>query len=188
MLNVTLAFNVSAWVRDNKSLIIDTLFYLMCGVLLAMVLSFFIFTYKISTINQKINELDKKILVYASEEQKASEMEVLNYKKKIDDFNTIINSHKISSKVFSFIEENTLPNVWFLSFSVSQAKGEINVLGEAENMEVLSSQVRVFESSKDYIKSINILNSQITQQGTTRFTLSLSLNQDIFKDTANEIK
>lgn len=181
-----MAFNVVGWAKSHGSVLVDMVFYFMCALFAAMILSFLILAYKTSILHQNIGTLNEKILVYASEEQKASEKEVLFYKKKIDDFATIINNHNISSNIFSFIEENTLPNVWFLSFNVLQAKGEISLLGESENMEALSNQVRIFESNKNYVNSINVFNSQITQQGTVRFTLAIALNQDIFKDTASK--
>ncbi len=169
--------------KNHKSLVVNGIFYFALALLIAIVLCYFIFGYQISLANQKINAVDQKLLVYATSEQKASEQEVFDYKKKIDDFTNIIANHKISSNVFSFMEKDTLPGVWFSTFNVSEVSGEISLQGEASTMEVLSNQVKIFEADKQNIKSINILSSQATLQGTTKFTLDISLTPDVFKDT-----
>ncbi len=175
-------FNIIGQLKNHKALLVDAAFYVMWSLLVALVLCYIIFSYKISGASQHIIELDKKLLVYASDEQKASEKEVFDYKKKIDDFAVIIDSHRISSNIFSFIEEKTLPNVWFNIFNFSEGKKEISLSGEAENMEALSNQIKAFEASKNYVKSINVLTSQATAEGKARFTLNLSLNSAIFED------
>ncbi|MSU54424.1 MAG: hypothetical protein EXS48_01100 [Candidatus Staskawiczbacteria bacterium] len=176
-------FNLVEQLRSHKFGVMNIIFYFLFALLATVVICYVIFSYKITAMNQDISSLDEKMLVYASTEQKTAEKEVLSYKKMVDDFIDIINNHRISSNVFTFIEQKTLPNVWYVSFSVSETKKEINLLGEAQNMEALSNQIKIFETSKDYVNNITVLNSQITPQKRIRFTLSLSLKPEIFKGT-----
>src|SRR3989344_4039191 len=173
-------FSLFYQLRNSKSRWIDYVFYFTCFLLVAAVFCYSIFTFKVYFQKQKVNELDKKILIYSTEQHRESEKKIIDYKKKIDDFTMIINNHRISLNVFSFIEQNTLPNVWFSSFNVSEIRNEINLAGESENMEALSSQVKIFEGSKDYVKSIGVLNFQVVDQGKIRFTVKLSLDPKIF--------
>ena len=113
--------------------------------------------------------------------QKSYADKVSIYKQKIDDFASIINSHKISSNVFSFIEEKTLPNVWFSSFNMAQGTNEMRVSGEAESLATLSRQVNFFEGSQDYIKGISVLSSQVDETGRVKFLINLLLNPKIFE-------
>lgn len=129
--------------------------------------------------NQAMSELDSKIAMYGGQER-TYETKVLDYKKKIDDYGAVINNHQISSNVFSFIEERTLSNVWFSSFNMSQTTDELKVSGEAENMEIFSRQIQVFERSQDYVKRIDVLDSQVEAPGKIKFILSLSLHPNIF--------
>lgn len=164
----------------NKSAWTDALFYSSVAILVATVFFYGIFLAKSYLENQKIVQLDKKIAVYGTSDQRKYEEEVFDYKKKIDDFAAIFSNHKISSNMLSFIERNTLPTVWFSSFDMSEAINEIRLLGEADSMETVSRQVAMFENSTDYIKNINILNSQLVTGGKVSFVLNLSLDPKIF--------
>ncbi|KKP42229.1 MAG: hypothetical protein UR31_C0017G0008 [Parcubacteria group bacterium GW2011_GWA2_33_14] len=165
----------------SKSLWMDVVFYFLCALLIAVVFYYFLFLLKDYYQNQKIEEINKKIAVYGTQEQKNSEAKVFDYKKKIDDFTVIINNHKISSNIFTFIEENTLPTVWFSNFSMSESSNDLRLSGESNNMETLSHQISILENNKDYVSNINILNSQVGTGGTIRFVLNASLNPEIFK-------
>ena len=157
----------------------DLLFYFSCALLVATVLAYLVFASKVYLQQKKMNELDKKIAVYGTDEQKQAEKTVFEYRKRVDDFANIIGKHRISSNVFAFLEENTLPNVSFFNFSMSQA-GDVNLAGEAEDMPTLSRQFHIFEQNKEYIDKIGNLNSVLGANGKARFTLSITLNPKVF--------
>ncbi len=161
---------------------ISVVFYAVMAMLLMTVTCYGVFAFKAYVYDKKISELDDKIASYSTPEEKAAEKEVLDYKKKIDDFASVIASHKISSNIFGFIETATLPNVWFSSFTMSENDNEIRMVGEAENMEALSRQFNVLESNKEYVKDISVLNSQVSQSGRISFVLNVSLNPKIFSN------
>jgi len=166
--------------KDDKSRPTVYLFYSAWALLVATVFCYGIFSIRIYFQNQKISELDKQINDYGTREEKLAEKEILGYKKKITDFSTLVDNHKISSNVFNFIEEKTLPNVMFSSINLSEVAGTIDVSGNSESMDTLSSQVHIFEENKDTVKSINVLSSQVADNGQVRFTMSLSLDPKIF--------
>lgn len=139
-----------------------------------------LFYLKVSIQKQKIDEVSKKISMYPSEQQKVEEQKIFYYKKKIDDFSSIINSHKISSNIFNFIEKDTLPNIRFSSFSLSESTNEIKLTGETDNMETLSRQFQIFENDKDYVKNINVVDSKTNNKGTVEFTLNVVLDTKVF--------
>ncbi len=173
-------FNLSYFLKNKDSLWVSVIFYFLCAFLVALIFSYSVITFKVRLQNQEMNELDNRIATYGMSQKKIYEKKIIDYKKKIDDFGLIINNRKISSNIFSFIEENTLPNIWFSNLNILQSANEIKLSGEAENMETLSNQIQVFERSQDYIKNINILNSQVEPSGKINFILSLSLDPKIF--------
>lgn len=173
-------FSLLHQLRDSQFRTITIIFYLVCFLLALVAFAYVIFVLQISFANQQIVQLDKKIATYNAPQYKADEKKVLAYKKKIDDFTTIIDHHNISSNVFSFMEQNTLPNVWFFSTSVLETKQEIDLVGEAQDMDTFSRQIKIFEESQDYVSSIKVLNSQVAEQGKVKFALNLSLNPNIF--------
>src|SRR5258706_8096404 len=97
--------------KNNRSQWVNYAFYIASILLIATVFFYGIFTFKVYFQNQKIDELNRSMLIYGTNEQKASEKKALDYKRKIDDFTTLINNHKVSLNVFNFLEEKTLSNV-----------------------------------------------------------------------------
>ncbi len=172
---------IANYMRSRKWWI-AVVFYAVIAIFLVTLTCYAIFAFKAYVYNKKISELNDKIASYSTPDEKSAEQKVSDYKKKIDDFATIIGNHKISSNIFSFIETTTLPNVWFSSFTLSESDNEIRMVGEAENMEALSKQFNVFESSKDYVQNISVLNSQSSQSGRISFILNVSLNPKIFSN------
>lgn len=158
----------------------NLLFYVAFGFLVLTIFCYGIFTIKVFLEEETIRQLNEKILMHTTPQDALMESKILDYKKKIDDFTVLVNDHRISSHMFNFIEQKTLPKVWFSNVSVSQAKSEINLAGEAANMETLDNQVHVFEESRDYVNTITVLNSEVTSQGRIKFIVSLSLNPKIF--------
>lgn len=158
----------------------DVIFYSLFAVLITIIASYLIFEYKSHLLRVKIKEVDAKIALYGTEEQKDHEKEVFDYKKQIDNFAAIMSGHKIASNAFAFIEQNTLPNVWFSSFNMSETANEIRLSGEAEHMEALSRQGEVFEKNKEYVREITVLNSQTQTSGRVKFILNISLDPNIF--------
>ncbi len=164
----------------NKAVWITVVFYVMVILLIVAATCYGILAFKVYFYHQKISEIRTSISAYGTPEEKAYEKLVFDNKQQVDDFTTIINDHKISSNVFNFIESNTLPSVWFFSFNMSETNNELRLAGEAENMEMLSRQFKIFETSTDYIKNISVLNSQVAPSGRPNFTLSITLNPNIF--------
>lgn len=164
----------------NRDWWIEGLFYLVLSALLVVVFFYGTVAIKVYFYGKKLDELNDKIAAYSSPQEKSYEKEVFSYKAKIEDFTAIVASHKISSNVFAFVEDNTLANVWFSSFSMSEISNEMRLTGEAESMEVLSRQFEIFENSKDYVKSISVFNSQMESSGRVVFVLNVFLDPNIF--------
>ncbi len=160
------------------------LFYLVLALLVAACCCYLVFAFKIYLQNTKISELNSKLALYGSPSEKVSEAKFLDYKKKIDYFNSIIKNHKTSSRVFDFLEEKTLPNIWYSGISILEVKNEITLTGEAATMEVLGRQVELFEQSQDTIKTVSILTSKMGDQGRAQFSLTLSVNPALFMPLA----
>ena len=175
-----MSFNLLNIFKNKESSWINAIFYFFCALLIILVFIYFIMTLKIYIQTQKIDNIDKKAVTDGMYQQKIDEKKIIDYKKKIDDFSSIVSNRRISSNIFNLIEENTLPKIWFSDFDMLQSANEIKLLGESEDMETLGRQLQVFEKNKDYIKSTNILDSQIEPSGKIRFTLKLSLEPKIF--------
>lgn len=173
-------FNLLFQLKNNRAQWIGAISYVVYAVLIITIFCYGVFTLKAYLQSQRISQLDSKIAIYGTQQQKASETKFFDYKNKIEAFTKILDSHKISSNIFGFMEESTLPNVWFSSFNVLEAKNQVNLSGESQDMETLSRQVKIFEESKDYVKNITVLSSQMGEKGNIKFTLNFVLEPKFF--------
>ena len=103
----------------------------------------------------------------------------MDYQKKIGDFNSLFKNHEFASNVFAFMQAETLPNIWFKQFSLDEKNNTIQLSGEADNMDVFSRQIAVFEGNK-YVKNLGNLSSSIETSTKISFNLNLTLDQSIF--------
>lgn len=113
--------------------------------------------------------------------QTAAEQEIKNYQKMLADYKTISSRHKITSRIFSFIEERTLPEVWFSTFDMTQSSQLLVLKGETETMATLGRQTKVFEDSQKYVAGASVVESNVDKEsGKVKFTLHLALHPAMF--------
>ena len=85
-----------------------------------------------------------------TDQQKEQETEVIDYRKKINDFTDLLKNHEFASNVFAFMQAQTMPNVWFKQFSLDEKNNAVQLSGEADDMDAFSRQVAA-------LKKINML-------------------------------
>ena len=166
--------------KDSKSLKIDYLFYFSSILLAAIIFYFLIFGFKINMQNKQINYIENQLLNLGKGQRQVEETKVLDYKQKINDFQMLLDNHKITSNVFGFIEDSTLANVWFYNFDMTQAQNELRLQGFSSSMDVLNNQVQAFEKKQNFVKEISILNAEADLTGKVNFMLDISFNPKIF--------
>ena len=172
--------------KNKKVWWLDTVFYFFVALLLATVFCFFIFSFKISLQEKTMKDLDEKIANVGTAQQKELENQVATYQKKIDNFATILTNHKIPTNVLGLLEKITLPNVWFYTFAMSSQTSSIQLAGEAESTTALTRQISIFDGNI-FIKEITGMSSETAETGRIKFSLTLSINPDIFFQVAPEV-
>lgn len=163
----------------EKTFVTDVIFYIAISFLISSILCYLIFLVKISSQKYTIKTLEESMLTIGTEEQKEKEAQIFKYQKKINDYAKFLKDHKSALNVFSFLEEQTMPEVWFSRISLSEKEYSVILTGEANNMDVLSKQVMNFEKS-EFVKRITILNSSVADSGKIKFSLTLSLKENLF--------
>lgn len=168
------------FIENKESHLANVFFYYSCIVLVAAFYFYSIFALKVQLQSQEISEINKRILAVYSNGQETAEKKVLDYKNKIDNFSLVLNNHKNSSNVFSFIEAKALPQVYFSNFEISQPENTVKLFGQADTMAAFSRQLAVFEEVKDYVDNITIVSSKVNQIEKVDFVLNISLDPSIF--------
>jgi hypothetical protein len=172
-------FNTIFQFNTKKFWWMDVVFYFVISLLISTIFCYAIFLVKNSLLKQDIEKQVEALQTVGTAQQKADEAEVINYKRKINDFTDLLQSHQFTSNVFAFMQQQTLPNVWFKQFSLSGKNATVQLTGEADDMDTISRQVAVFEKNK-YVKSLGTLTSSVGTDARNSFNVNLVLNADIF--------
>jgi len=174
-----MVFNLLSQLRTKKTLLLDAVLYFITAVFLALIICYFIFSIKISLQQKEIKKIEEQIVTTVGAEQKTAEDEVFKYQKKIGDFSSLLDSHKLSSNLFEFFQRSTYPKVWYSDFNVNPKEGEVRLVGDTDDLVVLARQIAVFEES-EFVKEITALNFGLSPEGKINFNLGLSLDPKIF--------
>jgi hypothetical protein len=177
-------FSIIFKLRSKKIWWLDLIFYFAISLLVATILCYFVFIIKNNIQKQQIAEIETAMLSVGTQEQKEQEGEVLLYKKKISDFADLIKNHKFISNVFVFLENETVANVWFKQFSLGGKNDQIQLTGEAEDMDAFSRQTDIFENN-EYVTKLDSLSSSLGTAGGVDFNLSLSVEPKIYAYIVN---
>ena len=172
-------FSIFYKLKFSKSWWVDVVFYSAASLFLAVIFCYFVFLLKIYMQNQEIKDYQAKMETVVTPQQKEQEKVVFNYRKKISDYSKLILKHQISSNALSYLEKNTLPDVWFYKFSLGTGENKIDMSGECENLNSLSRQTSIFEKD-EFIKKVDVLSSSLGDLGKVEFNMSLTVDPKIF--------
>jgi len=172
-------FSAIFQLRTKKFWWMDVIFYFVIALLIATVLCWLIFLTKDGMLRKQINDEISALKTVGTEQQKEHEKNVIDYRDKINDFTNLFKNHGFASNVFSFMQAQTMPNVWFKQFSLDAGDSAVRLSGESDNLDALSRQVAAFEKNK-YVKNMGTLNSSLRETARIDFSTNLALNQNIF--------
>lgn len=165
--------------KDKKFWWMDVVLYLAVSLLLAAVFCYIVFLIKNSIQRKQINDEILALQTVGTDQQKEQEKEVISYQKKIKDFSSLFENHEFASNVFSFMERETIPNIWFRQFDLDERNRQVQLSGESDDMEAFSRQMASLEKN-EYVKSVGSLNSALGEGAKVEFNFSLQLDPKIF--------
>ena len=177
-------FSVIFQLRTKKFWWMDVIFYFVIAALVATVLCYVIFLIKNVMQRADIDKETVALQTVGTVQQKEHEVEVINYQQKIVDFSNLFKNHGFASQVFTFIQKETRPNVWFNGFQLQEKAATVTLSGESDDNEAFSRQITAFERNK-YVNNISVLNSSTDKSSRSQFNLSLLLDSKIFNYTSD---
>lgn len=172
-------FSVLFQLRTKKFWWMDVIFYFVISMLIATVFCYLIFLIKNNIQQSQIKEVTVALETVGTSQQKDYEKTVISYQNKVKDFVSIFQNHEFASHVFSFMQGQTMPSIWFSQFTLDKKSAKVQLLGEADNMEDFSRQVAGFETN-EYVKSVSALNSSLGEAAKVQFNINLSLDPKLF--------
>ena len=121
-------------------------------------------------------------------EKSIAEMEqiIIPIKEKIDNFEALILNHQTPIAIYTFFEENSLPNIWFSDFKFTSETKEAKLIGRTDTFLSLGQQATIFRESP-LLKSLDLISTNIAQEGGgIDFGMRFIFKGDLFKPTTNK--
>lgn len=159
----------------------NTAFYFSLVLLLGAVLSFFLLSHFERKSSEALQDLEDRIAEIGTSKEKALEVEVFGYQKKINDFSELLAAHQKSSNFFKFLEGICHPRVWLSELNLNLASYQATVSGTTPDFRSLGQQLFIFQS-QEAIKSVNLTSLSLGEGGEAKFSLSLTLDPQIFHE------
>lgn len=106
--------------------------------------------------------------------------EIVDFNKKLEAVNYLLSNHIYWSNFFSFLEDNTLKDVYFSSFS-GDLSGNYKIPAVARNLDAISTQLEIMKTF-NMVKGIQYSAAQNKDKAssTVQFSLELSVDPRVF--------
>lgn len=116
---------------------------------------------------RQIADFDKSIQDSKSqiEQVRGEQKDLLIFEKKLASMSDLLASHVYTSKMFEFLEKNTVPDVWYESY-ISTSDAQVSLAVNAKNMQVAAEQIAHLEGLAE-IEQINVnsFQTRLTDRG-----------------------
>ena len=159
-------------------------FYISLLLFLAVFISSVFLYYENQKLSKNFVQLKEEILKSKTPEEINLEKNVIAYKRKIDDFSTLLENHSFPSQFFKFLEDNTQSQIVFQSLNFDVPKNKVDLTGEADSFQTLQRQLLIFENS-NFIKDVSLsdVGFIFSKNGKKKvgFSLSLILSNNLLK-------
>lgn len=145
--------------------------------LISMGLSGGVFFYK-RIVAQQVEELKVSLKRLEADFEPTLLSEFIQTADAIKTAKDLLAQHRAPSKVFEFLEANTLGDVRFGGFSFAASEAELTLKGQAESYTALALQARVFETNS-MVKKVAFSNLGLTEKGGVTFSAALEFDPAI---------
>lgn len=158
----------------------NILFYFSIALLVASLLSFFLFERSLRDAEKSLKNLEETLTREKTPQEVVLEKEILGWQKKIKNFSQLFSQHLYPSKAFEVVEDISHPEVWLKQVSLDSSETKITVSGETESFTTLGQQLLILEK-EPRIKSFNLASLSIGRKGKVDFALNIAFDQSVFK-------
>jgi len=159
---------------------LNIVFYFALILLFFSIISFFVLGNSIKTSQNKLQESRLTFSEAKTPERITLEKEILNYKKKIEDFSSLTPYHLENSTLFNLLEKTTHSKVWFSKINFSTEGGKVSFSGVTQSFESLGQQILIFKG-ENLISDVNLERISIDKTGRINFDMSFSFSSSQLK-------
>lgn len=158
----------------------DIAFYLVIILLIGGVLGYFGMGFYQNRLQEKMDQLEASLVEKKTGEMRTLEKRVLEDKRKIDNFASLLEEHKKGSGFFEFLKGVCHPRVFYSGVNLDVETGTVNLGGTAESFQALGQQISILKR-QGLISNVYLSGLSLGKQGTIGFSLSFSISPQMFK-------
>jgi hypothetical protein len=180
--------SADSFMIDNDSLSIGTPWRL-------MVFSLFMFTFSIFIyfglkfgydmyLEGQLSALDEKSEQLSAEVTEEEQSDFLSFYSQINNLESVLSSRDFGHNIFKFLENNTIPAVYYESVSYFNSNQSISLKGFASDMKRLVEQVSIFSKSEK-VKEAIMNDVSIQNNNDVGFEISIKFNSNFLNKPFN---
>ena len=123
---------------------------------------------QIVSVETKSADLDKKV-------PKEKQDQLIAFYSQISNLSTLLSKHPNTIKIFSWLESNTQPNIYFSKLSFNLSTYQLSLIGVGKTPLDIAEQVNIFEKSSEAVR-VNFNNVSSMTGGGWQFNVSVFLD------------
>jgi len=151
---------------------------IICALMGIIILSAFLyFTINIKNMGEDLQE-KAEVLTPLRESINQGEQKIIPIKQKIDNYRLLIPSHKSTSDIFTLLEEDCLPKVWFYNFGFMLEDRKVIVSGITDSFTTFEQQIFVLNQNL-LVSDLAISNVFINENKEIDFTIEIVFESSI---------
>lgn len=141
-------------------------------------------------LNNQLTATQAKVSALTSQISPADQTQLIDFYSQIQNLQTLLQNHVLSTQFFTWLENNTEANVYYQSLSFSN-ENSVTLMAVAKTEADANQQIAIFENSPDEVTSVSVpsvsapASLAAAAAGTAGWTFAatLTLNPSIFLAT-----
>lgn len=126
-------------------------------------------------------EFDKKFEQLASRVSQEDQKKFVNFYSQLANLKRVLDKHSFTANIFSFLEKNTVPTVFYYDATFSIEEGRTLLLGgRADSVDTFVAQLAIFDKAPE-LERVSLKEQNLESSGDLRFNVELKFKGDFFK-------
>ena len=117
--------------------------------------------------------VDSQLSQLANAVSQQDQQQFMNFYSQLVNLKTVFGSHVFSANVFPFLEQNTLPQVYYTNAKFTASSDDLTLAGQAASLQVLAEQMAEFEQSSE-LRLATLTATNFNPGGTVSFSIDLT--------------
>ncbi len=131
-------------------------------------------------LTQKNEEKKKEIAAFSVKYSTQQQEQLINFYSQLQNLNSVLDKHVITSPLFSWIEASTISSVYFSRMAVNVTANQVTLSGYARSLADFSQQLKVFQDRSNDVARVNFSNVSADSRGLWQFDLTLFMRPGFF--------